>query len=260
MIAWEQGEWHWCLIDGACYLGWADHWQTMITGVLAVGAAGIAAYLARGQLDAAREQGRLAREQVTAQRFEDDDRRRRALRAARASLPGVLTAICNHAEEVTRALHGLWPIDAIDHPYANPMAHVYDVAGDVPVFPTELIQPLQEIIHHANNEEVIQRIASIFREAQVLDARVRPLNSGARITIRELEQYMLEAAALYARAESLFSFARGQSETIDQSDLWIRVLAALNICGIDLEGVNALAAEERELGLPPGEADTQPIR
>jgi hypothetical protein len=136
----------------------------------------------------------------------------------------------------------------------NPAAHPYAMIAQVPRFPQQLIPPLQQVLEHADDALVLERIASIFREAQVLDARTQPMGAGVRITIDELAEYILEAAALYARAASLFNFARGASHTVTD-DLWDGVFSALSIMEITIEKVIAKGREERLQGLPPGEGD-----
>ena len=257
MTSWEQGDWHWCLTAAervSCAVAWGDHWQTMITGVLAVGAASWAALSARGQLDAAKNQVSAARAQLDAQVHDAADRRARLLRSARASLPGVLSALCGHAQEVAAALFRAWPVEDVAYPDMNPAAHPYAMIAQVPRFPQEIISPLQQVLEHADDALVLERIASIFCEAQVLDARTQPMGPGVRITIGELVEYILEAAALYARAASLFDFARGLSHTVT-GDLWNGVFSALALMEITDEKVLAKGREERLQGLLPGEGD-----
>lgn len=59
---------------------WIYEFQTLITGLLAIGAAWIAANIAKGQLEAAKEQIRVAREQIAAGTAEADQVRERRLR------------------------------------------------------------------------------------------------------------------------------------------------------------------------------------
>ncbi len=80
------------------------------------------------------------------------------------------------------------------------------------------------------------------------------MGPGVRITIGELVEYILEAAALYARAASLFDFARGLSHTVT-GDLWNGVFSALALMEIRNEKVLAKGREERLQGLLPGEGD-----
>ena len=244
--------WRFCGGDGWCYVDWADHWQTMITGCLALGAAGLATYIAKGQLEIGREQVSAAREQIQAQLDDEKDRRRRALRATRAALPGVLTAICDHATIVARTLHQVWPSEAILYPddYGEDFERAIKLA--VPTFPENLKAPLQEILVHTDDDEIHERIASIFREAQVLDARTSKLAAGDRVALYWLVTMILQAVALHVRASSLFDYARGESDTVDR-DLWGQVAVTLAVMEIHNPAIKEQAKREREDGLPLGE-------
>jgi hypothetical protein len=228
-------------------------WQTMITGVLAVTAAMIAARLAKKQLRIGRDQVEAARAQMQAQIDDEKDRRQRALRAARASMPGVLTAICDHAEDVLKALTDAWDMRS-RRAGGGPVQGHDDVNIDIARFPESLVKPLQEILLHVDDDVIHDRIASIFREAQVLDARTRPLSAGANISATWHKEMMLQAVTLYARATSLFDFARGGSDTVGD-DLWDRVHSAVYFQFTDLDFLIDQIEEERAQGLPPGEGD-----
>jgi len=174
--------------------------------------------------------------------------------AVRVSLPGVLRAICEHAEAVGRGLEAEWPTAAILHD-VEPHT-IYTVQASVPTFPPELIGPLTQTVEHCDDAPVIERIASIFREAQVLDTRTRVLGGGEALSLGQLAEIILEAATLYARAESLFAFGRGNSKTVDPEPLWDRMFSVLNIMQIRNPMVRAEANRQRASDMDPGEADT----
>ncbi len=250
----KRSVWHFCGYDGWCYVDWADHWQTMITGILALVAAGLAAYIAKGQLEIGREQVSAARDQIRAQLEDEKDRRRRSLRAARAALPGVLTAICDHAAAAAQTLNKLWPSEALAYPedYGGDFERAVKII--VPTFPESLKPPLQEILVHIDDNLIHERIASIFREAQVLDARTSRLATGDRVTLQWLASMILQTVALHVRASSLFEYARGESEIITD-DLWDQVFVTLAIMGISNPAIKEQAKREREDGLPLGEGE-----
>ncbi|KQO51392.1 hypothetical protein ASF14_07785 [Sphingomonas sp. Leaf257] len=125
---------------------------------------------------------------------------------------------------------------------------------DVPTFPAALVMPLREILVNLDDPYVHDRIASIFREAQVLDARTRPFQSGEPVSLEWLGNIILQAATLYARAESLVEFARGESDEVEQ-DLWPRVFIAMKVLGLRFAFVTEVAEERRQIGRAPGEGD-----
>lgn len=231
--------------------GWVYDYQTLITGLLALAAAIITVVIARGQLRAQRQQLQDARNQVVR------DRAAR-LRAARASLPAVLSAICDYAEATGRALQKVWPTAALLYPEdVNPLtAHLITVR--IEPFPSVTLQSLERVVELTDNEVIAERIESILREAQVLGARTRKLATGDEIGTNLLSAYILQAASIYARAESLFEYARRQSDGPATEPLWNRVFAALSIFGVHQEEVLEMARRERDNSLPPGEADTRP--
>lgn len=127
--------------------GWIYDFQTLITGLLALAAAFIAAWIARGQLRAQREQIKDAREQAAR------DRAGR-LRAARASLPAVLSAICDYSERTARALNAAWPVEARLYPEdANPL-QAYCITVNIEPFPAETLQSLERVVELIRRELV----------------------------------------------------------------------------------------------------------
>mgnify|MGYP001420596450 CR=1 FL=1 len=224
--------------------GWLYDYQTLIAGSLALIAALIAARIAYSQLAEVRRQERRAREG--------------RLRAARATLPTALSTICAYAQETARALWAGRPAPAKFYPGDYNSMQLTREQIATPPFPAETYNSLERVVEFTTCEEVASRVESILREAQVLEARVRPLNHGADVSLHQLVLYILEAAAIYARAESLFAFARGQADG-PTGDLWERTFAALSIMGVDDDLVLEEARAQRDAGLPPGEADTKPI-
>lgn len=226
-------------------MDWLDHWQTMITGVLAVGAAAWAASISRGQLGAARSQ-------ILEQRDLERRTRQARLRAVRATLPSALSSVCGYAKQVSKRVQ-----DSQD------AAEIAATFGDrpglrrepMPSFPSETLAILERVIEFVEADEVAKRIESILREAQILDVRIA---DRSRFGALETAPTMLQAASVYARAESLFDFARNQSDTVDTTDLWDRTFAAFRIFGLNGErwqGVRDFAQRSRDRGNQPGEAD-----
>jgi hypothetical protein len=218
----------------------------MITGVLAVGAAAWAASISRGQLGAARDQ-------LTEQRAQEQRARGARLRAARATLPAALSAVCGYAKETADAVRS--------HIAASEGAALFGdhAPGMTAVqFPSEALSVLERIIEFVDRDEIAVRIESILREAQVLDVRFR--DRAVRGAF-DAPSFMLQAASIYARAESLFEYARNQSDTVDIADLWDRTFVAFRLFGLHgarWDNVKAFAQRSRDRGDMPGEADDRP--
>jgi hypothetical protein len=225
--------------------GWFYDYQTFIGAMIALLAALIAAEIARRQLAETKRQA--ARDRAG------------RLRAARASLPAVLSAVCDYAEVAGRTLNAAWPVDAMLYPNdVDPLAS-RRMTVSIQSFPAETLRSLERIVELTDNEAVADRIESILRESQVLSARTRKLDAGDNLTIDHLSFYILQTASIYARAESLFEYARRQSDGVSGETLWKRVFAALSIMGVDRDEVLETARHERDRGEPPGEADTASI-
>lgn len=176
---------------------WFYDYQTFIGAMIALIAALIAAEIARRQLKAAREQIAEARRQA-------DLDRAGGLQAARASFPAVLSAICDHADATARALYAAWP--AVVRLYPNDVDEMqdYQITAAIPSFPVGTLDALERVVELTPAEDVADRIESLLREAQDLGARTRKLEAGDNLTVGLLSEYILQAASIYARAESLF--------------------------------------------------------
>jgi hypothetical protein len=249
MTGWEAGTWHWCWAEASCYIDWADHWQTTNAGILAVGAALGAAWIAKGQLAAQRAQIKLQVDQ-------EDDRRTARLRAARASLPVTLSAICEYAERVAVDLKSRM----IAEPF--PLARGRPVLNPPVVFPVEAIAALERLVELVPAGPVAERIESILREAQVLDARTRDLHAGRAAAYDVVPFGLIQAASIHARADSLFGYARQHCTSISEEPLWDRVFSALDMMQVhegEWDDTLGLAREQRAQGMTPGEADVRPV-
>lgn len=80
--------------------------------------------------------------------------------------------------------------------------------------------------------------------------------AGTDINTDLLAIYIIQAAALYARAESLFTYARRKTPGVNSANLWDRVFAALSLIRVYQPAILEGAQKQREQGLLPGEADS----
>lgn len=236
---------------------WIYDFQTLITGLLAIGAAWIAATIAKGQLEAAKEQIHVAREQIAAGTAEADQVRKRRLRAVRATLPVTLSSICEYSQAVGSQLAASWPVAAKLYADTGNGMTKYLIKAELPDIPFNQLESLELVLEFSDVEEVSLRIESIMREMQVLSSRIAPLRCGDEISTDWLAGMIIQAATLYARAESLFTYARGKAPSVNTAPLWDRVFAALNIMRIYNIKVLETAKAQKDRGDEPGEADSE---
>jgi hypothetical protein len=192
-------------------------WQDLIAGGLAVLAAIGGALLLNGQIRQTEKHER--------------SRLNRRFNAARATLPLTLSGLCAYA---TRMMGEL-----------SQVRSVFNFVGDdqmpprfsPPLPPIELISSLQEMIEATNRENVVDIISEIIGEMQVLSGRVSLLNDETQMQnavglAQNVDEYMLQAARIYALASSLFEFARREDDIGPMSVSWADVLSGFNIMQI----------------------------
>jgi hypothetical protein len=208
----SSDKWEFCR-DAACGLTWLFEWQTLVAGTLAVLAAVVTAWLIKRQITQAhqQEQARLSRQ----------------ANAARVALPLTLSGISHYAEEAAGALAQL-TLQARAFAEGDP-----PLKFESPRPPSELAPSLERMAGATDDREVVTAIARLLGEIQVLSTRMvfthEQLSDPSGAVARESEQYLLQAGAVYALAESLFDFARFESETAPPELDWDRVFAAFKI-------------------------------
>ncbi len=179
-----------------------DRWQTLIAGLIAIGAAFIGGYFVNAQIKLTKAQ--------------EDDRRRRRHAATRATMPLTLSALMEYARLCGRALRQLYLATPGEAARAEQMT-----GFDLPPVPGDKIAALAEIIE-AGDPAVGEAIADLLSNLQVQDGRLRstkadildPHNPLRSIMKRELETYIIDAADLYARCEGMLDYARRTAETV----------------------------------------------
>lgn len=198
------------------FVEFLDHWQTLESGALAVGAAGLGAILLNRQI------GQAERIERT--------RTRRRFNAVRATLPLTLSGMISYATAVTVTLMEL-------HPHLNELGQ-YD--GDPPTItspspPSELVPSLQDMIEATDDESAIGLISDLIAQVQILAVRIGSLNEEIRagnVAIPlNVESYIIQAGTIYAEAAAMFQFARRQSDTVSATVSWDDVRSGLNVMG-----------------------------
>ena len=237
----ENEQWHHTALqlcsDLRCGAEWLYDWQTLVSGLLALEAAAIA----WRQLGEQRRQARTDRSGK--------------LRAARAALPLALNQVMSIAEMNARGLFAEWPVEsraslatAIRAPLPTSR---FNVAG----LPTDVIAVLERVIELCDNEPVAARLESILREIQIFESRSRPSGLNQLKMEYGVVDYLEQVASIYARAESLFDYARGRYPGPSGYPLWDRVKVVARNMGMEVPAlVKSMEAHEAG-GWAPGEAD-----
>ena len=162
-------------------------WQTLLTGLLALGGAAWTVRAIQSQIKQASDA--------------ENDRRQRNERAARAILPLALYDISDYARECMLLMS----------PFISGSARQNPII--VPPIPPALIEPLQAAIRSAN-PQTAGEIAGVIAWLQIQHARLRSLADRVSDPTRQpitpvlAAEALLDAAELSARCASLFPYAR----------------------------------------------------
>ena len=184
-------------------------WQTLLSGALAIGAAGAGAILLYSQIKQADRH--------------ESERRERRFAAARATLPLALSEITSFARIMVEVLAALRT--RVINPTALPEAFVSPTVSD------ELIKNLQGFIEAAHDFTIVDHVCEIIREIQVLTARVESLQNDASLIGQEanIDEYIVQAARLHVIAGNLFDFARGSETNPPSSISWAELSRYLSV-------------------------------
>jgi hypothetical protein len=200
------------------FLDALDHWQTLLTGVLAlVGAIATVFYIHR---------------QIKQADDLENARRRREEIAARAVLPLALTRVVQYAIQCLRVIrdHSARPV--MPGAPLGPEMDIPTVQGDV-------VGALQACVRYGD-ERVVSQISTLLALLQVQRARLGELISRSsqrpdrRITRFEAMGAMTDAAEVHAKASALFDYgretadmrARSTREEIDSAFFQVGIVTA----------------------------------
>lgn len=197
---------------------WLDHWQTLVSGVLAIVAAVGGAALVFRQIAQADKHER--------------DRLRRRSNAVRATLPLTLSGLVSFVSEALKKL--------IDVRKNLPDHHVGPLPPgfDPPAPPSDLVESLKDMIEATDDETIVSIISLIVAEVQTLTSRMNSLNDPVRMSNAvgvdiNVEEYIIQAAILNSIIEGLFDFARRKKSTGPSSVSWDRVYSVLIFMHVD---------------------------
>lgn len=227
---------------GACratpyfYGGWFFDYQTLITGLLALAGAwwGVRAINMQMRQEALLEAERLAS--------------RRA--AARAVLPLSLSLLSEYAEECASILEGLLG-QCVDGSLPRSVK-----VNAFPAPPGEAIQAFKEMTEVSLPADR-ETLAAILTKIQIQRSRISSVPPDRRpegmiVAAANLEEYILDAAEVYARSAALYEYARGKTEKMPGPTITVDAqIAALNNLGIFDEPRERLVATlKRRAGQP----------
>jgi hypothetical protein len=201
----------WLINPSQCWY----EWQGLVSGLLAIAAASYGALLLNKQ---------IAQAEV--------ERRTRRFNAVRATLPLTLSGICTFSKDM---LSELSPVrSAMAHLGSGPLPNGFSA----PSPPSDLVNALQDMIEATSQHNVVGAISEMISEIQTLSSRVAGLSDQAQMARaigmdRNIDEYIIQAARIYAISESLFDFARRKDETGPRNVPWDRVYSALHFANIE---------------------------
>jgi hypothetical protein len=209
----------WQVLGEQAVCGWVYEYQTLLAGSLAFVGAGIGAWFLNRQIGQAdrHERHRIERKRE----------------AARAMLPLALSSILQYATESADAAKTL--LDQCEDQALQPNPNLKVPA--MPRLPTEALGALKEMIEFstANETAVIAKIATVIQyqfsrlSSVISDAGSSPSGNIHIILAINLENYILDAAEIYARVELLFNFGRRRTDSIAGSVTWGQVRVAVSL-------------------------------
>ncbi len=174
---------------------WIDQWQNLVAAAAAIVAAAVAYISAMKQIAQNGEQER--------------NRRSRKHASVRAMLPLALSQIIEYAQDSALTLNGLIPLCVSERfPPMSP-------TNGLPLpLPHDTLNVLSEFIEYSDEIDV-SLVETMVAWIQIHDSRVRSLvldnadpASTTSILRINIENYVIDAAAVYAAAEALFNYGR----------------------------------------------------
>jgi hypothetical protein len=191
-------------------------YQTLLTGLLAVGAA----VWTIQRMNRAMNQEREIQEET----------RQRDLEAARAVLPPTLTKLIEYSEtciaELERTLDETPPAMAARNLVLVPT----DFA--VPTTPDEILYVIRDCIRSADRDRA-RELQELVATLQIQNSRLRAFSRGETEARHWAFGRVLDAGEVHARTSALFEFARNRPDP-DRRSLRERVRSSLNVSHIVL--------------------------
>jgi len=176
-------------------------WETLLTGFGAVAAA-VATVL-------------YTRRTISQTRDLENDRRHRRERAARATLPLALTALCDYASECMKWAERIRNCVNADGGLDQARAQQSANEWVVPNIPQDAVSVLKECIEYAG-DEAAEAMSNLMLHLQIHHTRLTYIVSDLRFDASErtvgagnVDTALVDAAEVYGRCSTLLPFARG---------------------------------------------------
>lgn len=178
-------------------------WQTLLTGLLAIVAAGVGGYFVHRQTTTTE---RLERERVV-RRFESE----------KAVLPHTLSAVLAYARE---AVEFLKDVQALVPPGNRTLPKGVALAKRPPIAPKEAIEQIVRLIQASHDSDLRTYLSALLKEIQIHSARLWGMNdalgASSRLTqsIGDVENHMMLTGEICGRCGVLFKLAREDDPVI----------------------------------------------
>jgi hypothetical protein len=208
-----------------------ERWQTLIAGGLAI----VAAFIG----------GAHIMRQIAASERQETARTLAKFNASRAVLPLTLSYVSAYGHSSAKAL-GLI--------YAQRVGEDVPSHFDMPEFPQlpkDALFQLRDIVEFGA-AQIGEAVATLLAKIQVHQSRTIGLKDRREepgvhaFTVSDIEQRMLDAAEIFARAAALFDYARRRSEIVPTGFGAAQMQRALNNLGFysdDFRGLHNAASE-----------------
>ncbi|MEQ8311626.1 MAG: hypothetical protein RIA72_13100 [Sphingopyxis sp.] len=188
-------------------------WQTLVSGLLAICAGGFVVYQTRAQ---AREEKR---------------KRLAKFEATRTLLPLTLSELIRWTNEIIRILEALRT--------SSHSQHLTKAERQIstPPLPANLINQLRDLVEY-NDEKVFRYyISSILRKIQVSRSRLETIDPDKEpnliVTRSDIDNNLYDFLELGLWLESLFKFARSESNSCPEGPDWPRFGTQLSIHNVN---------------------------
>jgi hypothetical protein len=188
------------------FLAWLDNWQTLLGSAIAIPFAALAVWISIHQ---------------------EGTRRRRTLDARRATLPIRLSLVSDYAATVIDLLS-----TAMLQRLLRDSAEQGRLSGfQKPPLPESLIFEIEKTIEAIPVRRVTVRLTNIIGEIQILNSRMNLIASENHAR-SYYDTLLMQAATIYAQAESLYEYARRETQKPPKHLEWSSVLGALRKGGV----------------------------
>jgi type II secretory pathway pseudopilin PulG len=182
---------------------WFYHWQTLISGVLALAAAGWAGMRINQQIQ---QTATLANQELA-----------RKFLAARCLLSIHLAEVDDYCDRVKCALNTFTQSEPIS------LNNIQTLASDMR-FPSDSILHMTKALEFSNSKQLLKIIAKIIGDLQVLNSRISSINVDDDRVLENfpsnIEQDIILAAVISTMVSKLYVYARQENDELPNSIAW----------------------------------------